>query len=357
MENEVQTMLLDQASRLIEAEVSWSRLKALLEQPGTFDAELWARAVELGWPAVAVPEAGGGLGLGAGALAALLQLLGKSTVSLPLVPGYVTAAALVEHGLALDVAAQLASGEAIAALALGEPGESGLMPSLRCEGGKLTGEKAPTAFAAVASHALISAVEGTTPGLYLVALDGAERTVVPTLDNARASAALRFAGTPAQLVFAGREALLHWAGVAAVLTAWEQVGGTERCLAISVAYAKERRVFGQPIGAFQAIKHKLADMYQELEVGRGCAIDALEALERGETDRFLALAAAARLGAGAAYDFAARETIQTHGGIGVTWEAEPHHHYRRARVLGLELGGPLFWRDLLLDGQPTLENA
>src|SRR4051794_13475157 len=117
MDNEIQTMLLDQARRLVEAEASWPRLKELLEAPGSFDAALWAQAVELGWPAVAVPEEGGGLGLGIDSLAALLQLLGEYTVSLPLVSGYVTAAALVEGGVAFEAAARIASGEAIAALA------------------------------------------------------------------------------------------------------------------------------------------------------------------------------------------------------------------------------------------------
>lgn len=357
MENEVQTMLLDQARRLVEAEADWPHLKQLLEEPGSFDAALWAKAVELGWPAVAIPEEGGGLGLGVDSLAALLKVLGEYTISLPLVSGYVTAAALVEAGVALDVAASLAGGEAIAALALAEPGEGGLQPAATVSGGKLSGAKAPAAFGAVATHALVSALDGQTPGLYLVDLAAASRTVVPAIDNARAMAAFTFDGAPAVLVASGRDKLLHWAGIAAVLMAWEQVGGTERCLSISVQYAKERKVFGQPIGAFQAIKHKLADMYQELEIARGCAIDATESLAAGETDRFLALACTARLGAGAAYDFAGRETIQTFGGIGVTWEAEPHHHYRRARSLALELGSALFWRDLLLDGQPTLENA
>jgi alkylation response protein AidB-like acyl-CoA dehydrogenase len=357
MEDEIQTMLLDQARRLVETEVSWQRLKALLEEPGSFDVALWEKAVELGWPAVAIAEEAGGLGLGVSALAPLLQLLGEYTVSLPLVAGYVTASALAAGGVAPDVAAALAGGESMAALALGEPGESGLMPAARFADGKVTGAKAPAAFAAVATHALVSALDGATPGLYLVELGDSMREAAPTLDNARAAAALRLDGAAAIPVASGWNAVLHWASIAAALTAWEQIGGTERCLSISVAYAKERKVFGQPIGAFQAIKHKLADMYQELEIGRGCAIDALESLEAGETDRFLALAAAARLGASAAYDFASRETIQTHGGIGVTWEAEPHHHYRRARVHALELGGAPFWRDLLLDGQPALENA
>lgn len=358
MENDVFTMLLDQATRLLDSEVTQARLKDLLEEAGAFDRALWDRAIELGWPAISIAEEGGGLGLGLGALAPLLQELGQRTVSLPLVSGYVAAAALLEGGIAQDVTEKLASGEAIAALALAEAGDCGLTPALAFSGGTLTGTKAPAAFAAVATHALVSARDGDRPGLYLVdlAADGVEREVVPAIDNARALASLRFSGAPATHVVAGWDRMLHYAAVAATLTAFEQIGGTERCLRISVDYAKERKVFGQPIGAFQAIKHKLADMYQELEIGRGCAIDALESIERGGAD-FLMLACTARLGAGIAYDFAARECIQTHGGIGVTWEAEPHHHYRRARSLALEIGGAPFWRDLLVDGQQILETV
>jgi alkylation response protein AidB-like acyl-CoA dehydrogenase len=358
MDDELRAMLLDQATRLLDAELSQSRLKDLLEHPGAFDAGLWSMAIELGWPGIVMAKADGGLGLGVGALAPLLQELGRRTASLPLVAGAVMAAALAGATSGGEVAAQLASGTAIATLALGEPGDCGLAPTLAFAQGRLIGEKAPAAFAAVATHALVSARDDSGPGLYLVdmAAEGVTREVVPAIDNARASASLRFDRAPAVQVAAGWDALLHHVAVAATLTAFEQVGGAERCLAISVAYARERKAFGQPIGAFQAIKHKLADMYQELEIGRGCAIDALEALEQGRSD-FLALACTARLGAGAAYDFAARECIQTHGGIGVTWEAEPQHHYRRARALALEIGGAPFWRDLLIDGQQVLEVA
>jgi len=352
MDNEVRAILLDQATRLLDAEVSQARLKDLLEHPGAFDTALWSNAIELGWPAIAIAEAAGGPSLGMGALAPLLQEMGRRTVSLPLVAGVVTAGALGGG----EVAARLASGGAIATLALCESGDCGLFPTLAYAETGLTGEKAPAAFAAVATHALVSARDGAEPGLYLVDLEGGgvTRRAEPTIDNARATATLRFEGVPAIRVAAGWDAVLHHAAVAATLTAFEQVGGAERCLAISVAYAKERKAFGQPIGAFQAIKHKLADMYQELEIARGCAIDALEALEQGRKD-FFALACTARLGASAAYDFAARECIQTHGGVGVTWEAEPQHHYRRARALALETGGAPFWRDLLIDGRQVLE--
>jgi alkylation response protein AidB-like acyl-CoA dehydrogenase len=112
-------------------------------------------------------------------------------------------------------------------------------------------------------------------------------------------------------------------------------------------YALERKAFGQPIGRFQSIKAKLADMYVRIEMARGCALDALALLEQGESD-WMGLAASARIGAIDAYEFCARENIQTHGAIGVTWEATPHHHYRRSRALAVELGAAIVWRERLL---------
>jgi len=356
MNADIRQMLVDQAVRLLDAEAGLERLRGLLEEPGSFDRVLWGKAIEMGWPAITAPEAAGGLELSLSALADLMRELGRRTASLPLVPGHVAVTALSKAGIEGELVASLAAGERIAALALCEAGESGLEPAARFAEGRIDGVKAAVAFGAVADVALVSAQGSDGPGLYLVDLsgNGVTRDIENMIDNARAAATLRLEGASATPVLAGRDALLDMAAHAAVLTAWEQVGGSERCLEIAVAYAKERKVFGQPIGAFQAIKHKLADMYQEVEIARGCAIDATEALEAGRAD-FLALACTARLGAGAAYDFCGRECIQAHGGIGVTWEAEPHHHYRRARALALETGATPFWRELLVGGRQELE--
>ena len=132
-----------------------------------------------------------------------------------------------------------------------------------------------------------------------------------------------------------------------MLVAFEQIGGADAALAMSVEYAKIRHAFGRPIGSFQAIKHKLADMYTRNELARSNAYYAAWALDSCPDELPLA-AAAARVAASEAYEFAARETIQTHGGIGATWEADMHLHYRRSRLAMLMLDSPPAWRHRLV---------
>jgi alkylation response protein AidB-like acyl-CoA dehydrogenase len=359
---EMLTMLADQAERLLDDHATWEHLKSLLEAPGSFDHELWRQCAELGWPAAAIAETQGGLGLGLEALALLNEKLGARTVSLPLTPAAVIADA-VAHGIGDHPAVTaLAAGEQIGCLAFGEAGESGLprTPALRFAGGALDGMKSLVPFAAIADVALCHASAEDGVALCLVMLDqpGVTREMVATLDNARAAATLAFTGAQAKRIDAGDgwTACLRAAAIASIVTAFEQVGGTQNCLSLGVEYAKERIVFGQPIGRFQAVKHKLSDIYTKLEIARGCAIDALAAAGR-ESATLPAMAAMARLGAIHAYEFASRETIQVYGGIGVTWEAAPQHHYRRSRALALELGAAPFWRELLVDNVFTLAEA
>jgi alkylation response protein AidB-like acyl-CoA dehydrogenase len=139
----------------------------------------------------------------------------------------------------------------------------------------------------------------------------------------------------------------------ALMTAFEQIGGAQSCLERSRDFALERRAFGQPIGAFQAIKHGLADMYALIQLARGAAFAALRAAGTADS---IPSAAAARLAATRAYDQAAQESIQIHGGQGCAFEADHHLHYRRARCLGLEWGGPPVWRECLLR-EALQENA
>ncbi|ODP38434.1 acyl-CoA dehydrogenase family protein [Sphingomonas turrisvirgatae] len=360
--SEMLVMLADQAERLLEDHATWEHLKSLLEAPGSFDRELWAQCAELGWPAAAVAEAQGGLGLGFEALALLNEKLGARTVSLPLTPAAVIADAVARGIGDHPSVTALATGERIGCLAFGELGESGLprTPTLRFADGMLQGERALVPFAAIADVALCHAAAEDGIGLYLVMLDqpGVTRKATATIDNARAAATLSFDGAHAMRIDGGDgwSACLRAAALASIATAFEQVGGTQSCLALGVEYAKERIVFGQPIGRFQAVKHKLSDIYTELEIARGCAIDALAAAGR-ESTALPAMAAMARLGGIHAYEFASRETIQIYGGIGVTWEAAPQHHYRRSRALALELGAAPFWRELLVDNIFTLAEA
>ncbi len=135
---------------------------------------------------------------------------------------------------------------------------------------------------------------------------------------------------------------------AAILFAFEQVGGADACLQMARDYALERFAFGRPIGSFQAIKHKLADMYVALELARSNAYYGAWALGADATDLALA-AATARVSATEAFHLASKENIQTHGGIGFTWAVDCHLFYRRSKQLGLAIGSPPFWKERLVD--------
>ena len=142
---------------------------------------------------------------------------------------------------------------------------------------------------------------------------------------------------------------------AAVLLAFEQLGGADRALEMAKAYALDRVAFGRRIGGYQAIKHKLADMYVKNELARSNAYYGAWALTAGAAELPVA-AAAARVSASEAFWFASKENIQTHGGIGFTWEADPQLYYRRSRQLSLVAGAPALWRERLV-AQLEMKNA
>jgi alkylation response protein AidB-like acyl-CoA dehydrogenase len=346
----------DQARRYLDDVVAPERLKALLEEPGGFDRALWTASAELGWPAAAAPESADGLGLGWHGLCVLAEELGRKAAALPLIPAAIAVRAILDRSAseeALRIVPRFVTGEAIACLALCEPGDAGIpgRPALQLAGGRLSGARAVTPFAAVADYALVHARDVDAVVLAIVPLDqgAVARCVVPTLDHGRAAAALEFSLADCLVLRgdAGVDRVREIAALAAVATAFEQIGAAQACLDMARAYAVERTAFGQPIGRFQAIKHKLADMYWRIEIARGCAIDAVDAFERADPQR-LALAAAARIGAIEAAEFSARENIQAHGALGLTWEAMPQHYYRRSRALAVELGSTGYWRERLL---------
>jgi alkylation response protein AidB-like acyl-CoA dehydrogenase len=136
------------------------------------------------------------------------------------------------------------------------------------------------------------------------------------------------------------------------MTAFEQIGGADSCLAMAKDYATQRYAFGRLIGSYQAIKHKLADMYVNTELARSNAYYGAWALSTNARELPLA-AAAARVSATQAFDYAAKENIQTHGGVGFTWEYDCHFYYKRSRELGLNLGPQRAWKDKLVSALET----
>jgi alkylation response protein AidB-like acyl-CoA dehydrogenase len=234
----------------------------------------------------------------------------------------------------------------------GNPEPSGI--HARVVGGRLTGAKWPVADGGIADVAVVVASdEHRQPGFFIADLAGVRRRNLRTLDPTRNHARLDFDSVPVQKLGSGA-----WGAVqrvldrAAILFAFEQVGGADACLQMAREYAQERFAFGRPIGSFQAIKHKLADIYVSLELARSNAYYGAWALGADATDLPLA-AATARVSATEAFHLASKENIQTHGGIGFTWAVDCHLFYRRSKQLGLSIGAAPFWKDRLVD---LLEN-
>jgi alkylation response protein AidB-like acyl-CoA dehydrogenase len=185
-----------------------------------------------------------------------------------------------------------------------------------------------------------------------------KRETLKTLDPTRGVARLTFSGAPAERLGAAGEGFALTEAVfdrAAVLLAFEQVGGADRCLEMAKEYAMGRYAFGRVIGGYQAIKHKLADMYVKNEVARSNAYYGAWALNTNAPELPVA-ASAARIAGSEAFWFASKENIQTHGGMGFTWDVDAHLFYRRSRQLALVAGAPKVWKERLV-GQLERRNA
>ncbi len=360
---EEQEHIKSEARRRLEAERNDERLLALLEAGGAYDETLWSSAREMGWTAIAAPEAFGGLGLGLAECCLLAEELGRVCAGAPFLSSSLAVIdALAQFGGEAEKASwleKLASGEAIGALAAAE-GRGALLPErpgLIFSDNKASGEK--TAVIAGA-HADVAIVFGADPSgaarLGVIALDapGVERRPVSTFDASRGVADLSFTDAPVALlqVNDARAAANRLIARLALVNAFEQIGGADRCMELARDFALERRAFGQPIGAFQSIKHCIAEMYVKNELARGNAIAAATSCIE-DADDFELRAAAARISAIDAYEFASRETMQVHGGVGVTWEAGLHLHLRRARALALELGAKPEWEERIVSHLTT----
>jgi acyl-CoA dehydrogenase len=347
--DEGQQAIATESRRVLDARMDKARLLGLIEQVGSCDKPFWDTAVEQGWTALAIPEEHGGLGLGLVELGLVALATGAATAGAPfLTVGYGASRALLAGG---DTAwlPKLAGGEALATVAMAE-GNSPLppAPAVRFAAGKLSGTKPAVTGGLTADIAVVWASGESGPVLALAELAGLSRKAVDSYDNSRLYADLVFNGTPATVLAEGESArslALDILARMAVVTAHEQVGGSEAMLAIARDYAVTRKAFGQPIGAFQSIKHRIAEMYGLVEVARANCIHA--AASEGQAG-FLIAAADARIAATDGYDTCTRDCIQIHGGIGVTWEQGLHLHMRRARSLAVEQGNLYFWEDVLV---------
>ncbi len=329
---------------------------------GYYDAKLWGvLAREIGLCALSLPERYGGSGYSRADRAAALHEMGRCLLPSPFLASAVLAAetllATGDEDVLAGVLPGLAAGTTLAAVAHQEtPGGDGRPVRAVRDGTSwlLTGSRSFVLDGRQADLILVPA--GTESGSALFAVDvaaarGLSRRPMRTLDPSRPQARLDFAATPGRLagaVGAGAHAVRQGLAHATIALAAEQVGGAERCLEAAVEYAGMRRQFGRPIGSFQAIKHKCADLLILVESARSAARYAASVSSSPESDEDL-YAAAALAGAycSTAYFTVAAENIQIHGGIGFTWEHHAHLYFRRAKASEVMFGTPVEHRAVL----------
>ena len=367
--SEDQKFLRDEARKFLAAQCTSEHVRTVLDNDAmTHNDEVWQKIVEMGWLGAAIPEEFGGLGLGMLELCVIAEELGRVLAPVPFgSSAYFFAEAVKLAGTEEQKAEWLpkvADGTIIGCIATTEGPGALSADSLQTvvKDGKLSGTKVPVTDGDIATHAAVLAKEGSGTGLYIVELDQSalSRTSLKTLEPTRSHARISFDGASAtrlgQDKGTGMAVLDQVMNRAAVLLAFEQLGGAVRCLEMAIEYAKERQAFGRPIGGYQAIKHKLADMYVKNEVARSNAYYGAWALSTDAAELPEA-AAAARVAASEAFWFASKENIQTHGGMGFTWEVDCHLFYRRAKLLAVQAGSPAVWKEKLVSALETRNAA
>jgi alkylation response protein AidB-like acyl-CoA dehydrogenase len=353
------TSMREEVNRFLNEQLPTGAVRQQIETGDMLDRALWYKIAEMGWLGAAIPEAFGGVELGYEALCMIAEEVGRALPSVPFGSSiYLAAQAILLFGSQAQkeiYLPQLAAGAVIGTFALAEGVGDPAAQAVRAQvaGGKLSGTKLPVFDGMVADLAIVAAQTGAgEAGLYIVDLTGpgVARRAVDSLDLGRKAAVIEFDGAPAEMLplAAGWSAVAELLDRAAILFAFEQVGGAQKALTMALNYAQDRFAFGRPIAALQAIKHKLADIYVLTELARSNAYFGAWALDTNAAE-LPAAAAAARLSANEAFFEAAKENIQIHGGMGFTWDSDCHLYYRRAKQIAGNIGSARYWRNRLID--------
>jgi alkylation response protein AidB-like acyl-CoA dehydrogenase len=307
---DTQDALREAVRDLLSDHAGSERVRSVALDGDGFDAELWSLLLQMG-----VTDLPGVVEQGV-----VAEELGAVVAPVPYVEHVVAMAALA--GADRELAADLASGAALAVYATGGP--------VHLDDGGLHGRLAGVPHAAAATHLLVDAIDGDARILAVVDAEATKREVLPTMDRTRPLADVVIDGAPAVLVTDGAGAAERAALVAAALYAHDLVGAGQRCLEMGVEHARTRRQFGKLIGTYQAVSHRLVDMYVALESARSHAYHAAWAVSAGEPVARLA-ASQAKAAASDAAVLCAQDAMQVHGGIGFTWEHDLHLYLKRAR--------------------------
>jgi acyl-CoA dehydrogenase len=342
----------EQLRRFLQKSDGVSQARSVLEgKVAHYSAPIWKGLAEMSVQAIAIPEEHSGIGLGALELCVAAEEIGRALAPVPFLSSVCVCAEAIRLFGSEEQKAKwlpgLASGELIGTWAeADDPADEASFRS-----GALSGTKEPVLDGMVAQVAVVVMLDAAgVPALLLCDLmqPGVQRQPVKTIDPSRPAARITFAGAAVErLADPAGGAWRILSNRAAVFLAFEQLGSAETALSMACAYAQERTAFGRKVGSFQAIKHKLADMYTKIQLARCHCYYGAWAISTDASEVPLA-SAGARCSAIDALDFAAQENIQVHGGIGVTWEANCHLFYRRARLNALLLGTRHAWQDRLV---------
>ena len=349
--SEEQVLLKSTIKRFLDERCPTTRVRAIMESDSGHDAGLWRGLVDLGVTGLHIPAAYGGSGLELLDSALAAEELGYAATPGPFLGVAMATVALIEGGDAAQKEhwlPRVADGSAIVTVACGEE-ESEWDPArytTRAAGGTLSGHKPFVPSAAIADALIVAAVDDSGPGLWLVerGAPGMQITALNAVDMTRRVDAVRFTDTPAVKLGGSPAAVQRTLDAGCVLIAADAYGGSRRCLDMTVQYALQREQFGQIIGAFQAVKHQIANLACELEPSLALYWYAAHAFDRIQ-DKSERHAAMVKAHMSDVYDRVARDTTELHGGIGFTWEFDLHLWFRRAIFDRSFLGDAAFHRE------------
>ena len=356
--SEEQKLLQHTAREYLTENSSLAHVREIFEADAGYSKQLWKGVAELGWLGVAIPEEYGGAGYSYLELAMIAGEIGQALAPIPFGSTVYLASEAISRVGDDDQKKQyltgIAAGDLIGTLAATENVGTLTQESISATfaDGKLSGTKLPVPDGDTADFAIVLANEGDGQSLVIVDLNaaGIERTRLTSLDSTRPQAKLVFNDAPATRL---GDAGAGWSITqdvytrAAVLMAFEQLGTADRAFQITFDFVMNRYAFGRPIGSFQSLKHRMADLYADRELARSNCYWAAWALENDDAELSIA-AASAKISASEALDKTTVEMIQMHGGVGYTWEYDCHFFYRRAKVLAHTLGTTGAWREKLI---------
>jgi alkylation response protein AidB-like acyl-CoA dehydrogenase len=368
--SEEQEMLRQSARNLLEKECPSTLVRRLMEEARGYEPELWKKIAELGWLGLVIPEAYGGSALSYVDLVLVLEEMGRVVLPSPFIWTVMVAEAINRAGSEAQKKAllpKIAAGELVATIAWMEPsglwGPDGITTAARQNGSDfvLDGTKLFVNDGHIADCMLVAARTGGqgADGVTLFAIEskraGVSVTPLTTMDQTRKLSEVKFAGVKATSADVVGEVGHGWKTLAAiidrgkVMLAAEMMGGAQKVLDMTVEYAKVRTQFGRPIGSFQAVQHKCANMMIDVESAKSAVYYAAWAVSNEVAEAPLA-AALAKAAASDAFRRVSADGIQVHGGIGFTWEHDMHLYFKRAKSSEFTFGDATYNRELVAQG-------